>query len=97
MLSVHNYYIPSRNELPDRDADVTLFRGLLPHMTLGKPQLLRFTLPVSTTPTFPTGSKTGVGDLLLMDLVMFPGKRSEESRVGKECVSKCRSRWSPYH
>src|SRR3546814_11399681 len=23
--------------------------------------------------------------------------RSEESRVGKECVSKCRSRWSPYH
>src|SRR3546814_9177742 len=43
-------------------------------MTLGKPQLLRFTLPVSTTPTFPTGSKTGVGDLLLMDLVMFPGK-----------------------
>src|SRR3546814_20026147 len=23
--------------------------------------------------------------------------RSEESRVGKECVSTCRSRWSPYH
>src|SRR3546814_8207438 len=57
MLSVHNYYIPALNELPDRDADVTLFRGLLPHMTLGKPQ------------------------------------RSEERRVGKECVSTCRSRW----
>src|SRR3546814_14850106 len=27
-----------------------------------------------------------------------PGRmRSEERRVGKECVSKCRSRWSPYH
>src|SRR3546814_13984374 len=25
-----------------------------------------------------------------------PG-RSEERRVGKECVSTCRSRWSPYH
>src|SRR3546814_12431308 len=25
------------------------------------------------------------------------GGRSEERRVGKECVSKCRSRWSPYH
>src|SRR3546814_3356555 len=25
------------------------------------------------------------------------GKRSEERRVGKECVSTCRSRWSPYH
>src|SRR3546814_15575953 len=24
-------------------------------------------------------------------------KRSEERRVGTECVSTCRSRWSPYH
>ena len=23
--------------------------------------------------------------------------RSEERRVGRECVSTCRSRWSPYH
>src|SRR6188474_3606327 len=23
--------------------------------------------------------------------------RSEERRVGKECVTTCRSRWSPYH
>src|SRR3546814_13187545 len=32
--------------------------------------------------------------------VPFPqrlGDRSEERRVGKECVSTCRSRWSPYH
>src|SRR3546814_11372039 len=27
----------------------------------------------------------------------FTGVRSEERRVGKECVSTCRSRWSPYH
>src|SRR3546814_18918576 len=26
-----------------------------------------------------------------------PRMRSEERRVGKECVSTCRSRWSPYH
>src|SRR3546814_11387488 len=25
------------------------------------------------------------------------GHRSEERRVGKECVRTCRSRWSPYH
>src|SRR3546814_19599497 len=25
------------------------------------------------------------------------GERSEERRVGKECVSTCRYRWSPYH
>src|SRR3546814_15367689 len=27
----------------------------------------------------------------------IPYMRSEERRVGKECVSTCRSRWSPYH
>src|SRR3546814_12570276 len=26
-----------------------------------------------------------------------PSNRSEERRAGKECVSTCRSRWSPYH
>ena len=26
-----------------------------------------------------------------------PGLRSEERRVGKECLTQCRSRWSPYH
>src|SRR3546814_17926766 len=29
-------------------------------------------------------------------LVDLPLARSEERRVGKECVSTCRSRWSPY-
>src|SRR3546814_99297 len=29
--------------------------------------------------------------------VQFLKVRSEERRVGKECVSTCRSRWSPYH
>src|SRR3546814_1095256 len=29
--------------------------------------------------------------------VFFGVDRSEERRVGKECVSTCRSRWSPYH
>src|SRR3546814_13797580 len=27
----------------------------------------------------------------------FAPRRSEERRVGKECVSTCRSRWWPYH
>src|SRR3546814_15781753 len=29
--------------------------------------------------------------------VLWNGSRSEERRVGKECVSTCRSLWSPYH
>src|SRR3546814_2689785 len=37
-----------------------------------------------------------------VDMIIPPGPlkvlvRSEERRVGKECVSTCRSRWSPYH
>src|SRR3546814_14706306 len=31
------------------------------------------------------------------DLSVKPNSRSEERRVGKECVSTCRSRWSPDH
>src|SRR3546814_10981695 len=30
-------------------------------------------------------------------LVLGLVRRSEERRVGKECVSTCSSRWSPYH
>ena len=29
--------------------------------------------------------------------VNLPHTRSEERRVGKECLRLCRSRWSPYH
>src|SRR3546814_1061234 len=45
-----------------------------------------------------------VAKQLGLHLPIQPGKgysitytRSEERRVGKECVSTCRSRWSPYH
>src|SRR3546814_18161334 len=31
------------------------------------------------------------------DISLAVKHRSEERRVGKECVSTCRSRWSPYH
>src|SRR3546814_8661776 len=30
-------------------------------------------------------------------LAVYSAGRSDERRVGKECVSTCRSRWSPYH
>ena len=31
------------------------------------------------------------------EIAAEPEARSEERRVGKECTSWCRSRWSPYH
>src|SRR3546814_17388379 len=42
-----------------------------------------------------TGAGADSAALHLLPLAM--GLRSEERRVGKECVSTCRSRWSPYH
>src|SRR3546814_17408422 len=33
----------------------------------------------------------------LAGIIKGVNARSEERRVGKECVSTCRSRWSPYH
>ena len=33
----------------------------------------------------------------VINKIDLPSARSEERRVGKECVSTCRSRWSPYH
>ena len=36
----------------------------------------------------PSGASTGEYEAV---------ERSEERRVGKECPSLCRSRWSPYH
>src|SRR3546814_12053661 len=33
----------------------------------------------------------------VVECCRLPVRRSEERRVGKECVSTCRSRWSPYH
>ena len=42
----------------------------------------------------------GAGEILgktsYPDITSVP-ERSEERRVGKECVRLCRSRWSPYH
>src|SRR3546814_2810559 len=37
------------------------------------------------------------GEVPVMWRQRMAGLRSEERRVGKECVSTCRSRWAPYH
>src|SRR3546814_15745249 len=42
---------------------------------------------------------TGAGDAFLYSVTDAPvmAARSDEPRVGQECVSTCRSRWSPSH
>src|SRR3546814_18182991 len=41
-------------------------------------------------------AKTYAGDKVV-NMMSVGAARSEERRVGKECVSTSRSRWSPYH
>src|SRR3546814_13141422 len=41
--------------------------------------------------------RRGNVDVKMGLILLGGGFRSEERRVGKECVSPCRSRWSPYH
>src|SRR3546814_20475424 len=43
------------------------------------------------------GGSALTGDIAVPKAGVQPGIRSEERRVGKECVSTCRSRWSPSH
>ena len=62
-----------------------------------RPEWIRIDLPMETqvsqvnlvgaSGTYWSGGRGGFGHAL----------RSEERRVGKECTSWCRSRWSPYH
>src|SRR3546814_2324700 len=52
-------------------------------------------VPSSPRQVFPAGRATA--SELRDSYCRLSGSRSEERRVGKECVSTCRSRWSPYH
>src|SRR3546814_20750759 len=54
--------------------------------TSSNPQAMASTSPLGTPSAF---------DGRANRLARF--RRSEERRVGKECVSTCRSRWAPYH
>src|SRR3546814_14697131 len=49
------------------------------------------------TSAAPAGSRMRGAAISMRSNPAFRPIRSEERRVGKECVSTCRSRWSPYH
>src|SRR3546814_17158822 len=46
--------------------------------------------------THGVGAGNGVGEGMRRSCGAIDKPRSEERRVGQECVSTCRSRWSPY-
>src|SRR3546814_7239389 len=76
----------------------TLLPQIVAHFDKQRPRRL---LPEATIRTVVCWNKSGRGGHEFASRVAVieqrPGLRSEERRVGKECVSTCRSRWSPYH
>src|SRR3546814_20039640 len=80
------------HRLPQRAAEVC--RGVLEPGQLGirrKPPAL-IGKGLGQLRFFPKPGESPTGGLLQTNQ-----DRSEERRVGKECVSTCRYRWSPYH
>ena len=55
--------------------------------------IIRHFKPRKNVVEFPDGSSFQLNSMCTHKVL----GRSEERRVGKECTSWCRSRWSPYH
>src|SRR3546814_14156190 len=64
---------------------------------LGKSKARRFDKETETKVTFADVAGIDEAANELVEIVDFLKRRSDERRVGKECVSPCRSRWSPSH
>src|SRR3546814_9998775 len=79
-------------------------RRNMPLLTTDEIRALCISTGYDTDPLLRTlTARVGACFLLALETGMRSGEilrirpRSEERRVGKECVSTCRSRWSPYH
>src|SRR3546814_12987323 len=57
----------------------------------------RLPKPPRRSPKNGNGRIAQLVEQLTLNQRVLGSSRSEERRVGKECVSTCRSRWSPYH
>src|SRR3546814_19319235 len=81
----------------------TLFRSSSAQAAVGLPAAAALVKPYASA----TAHYAWIGIAAMLALALAGGAyaftrirpefRSEERRVGKECVSTCRSRWSPYH
>src|SRR3546814_17159040 len=70
--------------------DSLVIRGLLARILEADPRITVVTTVANGEQALKALDRHPV-EVIVLDI------RSEERRVGKECVSTCRSRWSPYH
>src|SRR3546814_1792947 len=71
-----------------------IFSVLIPWTQLStRKEVADFADAIEGVPREAQQGSTAIGSAIRDAMLLF---RSEERRVGKECVSTCRSRWSPY-
>src|SRR3546814_19248345 len=89
-----------RPRLADQPAETLCQRAarLIAHTSAGLPAPVPEDLrkPAYTVTARPTRI-SGIESHWPIERPVSRANRSEERRVGKECVSTCRSRWSPHH
>src|SRR3546814_15550821 len=91
-----DYAPTSEEELEEQFSTLARLRkeGLIAHLGLSNATIAQVAQAQAIAPVVCVQNHYNLvhrGDDALIDA------RSEERRVGKECVSTCRSRWSPYH
>src|SRR3546814_16911707 len=89
--------------LPQAGGEIIVCYRFTPHSTVPLPTLRTVQVGWPSTTVLPTPRAVTAAFLVALKrwspapaLSLF-NSRSEERRVGKECVSTCRSRWSPYN
>src|SRR3546814_12605978 len=91
---------PSRTIQPKAEAEIAFILGAdLPDRTVTAEQVAAAIATVHAAIEI-VDSRIADWKITFADTVADTGSsafRSEERRVGKECVSTCRSRWSPYY
>src|SRR3546814_4622513 len=99
LIDIFCFFVSSRRR-HTRCALVTGVQTCALPIWLPAPITLAF-LPYAPAVREQAAAAHSLGHELLVHVSMEPvghgDSRSEERRVGKECVSTCRSRWSPYH
>jgi len=82
-FNLQNYYTGSFYGLDGTDANTLLLRSVVPHKTFGRPQLVRATLPIVTSPDLPAAdSDTALGDLNLFDIFLFKAGKAGKVELG---------------
>ena len=67
---IENYGIPSLYGQPGQSSDQLFIRGAVPFKLFDEQQLSRFTVPVLSNPTTPSGSSTGIGDVQFINVTL---------------------------